>query len=124
MNFNRPISLNIDYIKGVTGKRQLNEMTNEQKAQLNLLLATAFSVEYKSQSQEFLTELTGFEVTEFTDFKNLEFKLLFENPLYVSFLAEGSSSSDILRVSLLHPEVFVDPATNLPILPGKNPFKP
>lgn len=66
-----------------------------------------------SASSSYTTKLSGFEVVKFENFQDLEFRLLFENPLYVSF---DESSSDQIKITLTNPEVFLDPATNKALL--------
>jgi len=68
-------------------------------------VSNAFQIEYRPKPSEYQAQLLNATVVEFKDMQEIKFKLVFSEPLYVSYNAETSSpnSRDQLIVSLKHP---------------------
>lgn len=101
--------------------RSLSDISADEKELLNTMLTSAFTIKYESASS-YSTEMARFEVVSFADFKDLELKLVFNDPLNVSFGADSSASMDKITIEMTNPDVFYDPELGQAIT--KAPLEP
>jgi hypothetical protein len=80
-------------------------LTREEEEKVFEQVKNAFQIEYRPKPSEYQAHLLNTTVVEFKDMQEIKFKLVFSEPLYVSYNAETSSpnSRDQLIVILKHP---------------------
>jgi len=82
------------------------------------MIGSAFEIDYQSTATDTSqAKLKGFKVIGFEDKKKIKFKLEFNNPLYVSAVAQSNTakSADQIKVKLIKENLFVDPRSGKPV---------
>lgn len=68
--------------------------------------------------------MLSYEVVSFVNFKDMELKVVFEDPLNVSFGADNPDKMDKITIIMTSADIFFDPELGVPLKSEKPPLVP